>query len=505
MLLSIWSNDALKSMGMVVPFVAAALILRAWRHIGWETDGTWWGFGLLALASALVFIREQTLLIVVVHGDWSLQLPPLPLVAVVYAASLVLLFGGMRLLRAAWFPVLLMWAVIPVPETFANRIDLPLQHAAASIARGFAHLLGEQLTQDKLRLMFTPQYGMFIAPGCNGIRGAVTLGLAALIVSYLYRFRPIVFAPVVAGAVLLGYLFNFLRLCLLVVYYKLTLHLPWFQQRARNADFLIGGTLFVCALSVFFAAANRLRRDPEETLPAMPDEPLQPPTHPAGYMARVAAVLVLSAVFAVDASRQIRAEHLNEMQLAPPPLPAQIGDWQRVRTWNDTEINGWIVYTWGEYAGPPAAPGAPQPHVSLGISPRLDRHDAEICHVARGEDPIWRGQITAASPAGSLAFAGALYNNGVTQKLEASTTCSSGACQQYSESNKHVTLVTARPEGRLPMESSLRPVPVLMKVETLDTLLPRDQAEAQLQATLAAFLREANLPAITEPYARLRH
>ena len=505
MLLSIWSTDALKSMGLVVPFVSAALILRAWRHLGWETEGSWWGFAILALASALVFLREQTLLIVVVHQDWSLQLPPLPLVAVVYAASIVLLFGGPRLLKAAWFPVLLMWAVIPVPETFAARIDLPLQHAAAYLARAFAHGLGEHLTEDRLRLMFTPEYGMFIAPGCNGIRGAITLGLAALIVSYLYRFRAIVFAPVVAGAVLLGYLFNFLRLCLLVVYYKLTLHLPWFQQRAKTADYLIGGTLFVCALVVFFAVANSLRREPDDVYPDSPDEPVRRPTHAAAYLARVAAVLVLSLIFGIDASRQIHAEHLNDMQLAPPPLPAAIGQWQRVRTWNDTELNGWIVYTWAEYAGPAAAPGQPQPHVSLGISPRLDRHDAEICHVARGDDPTWHGQITSGSPAGPLVFAAATYNNGVTQKLEASSTCQSGVCQQYSESNKHITLVTARPEGRLPMSDSLRPVPVLLKVESRDTLTPREVMEPQLAATLASFLREANLPAITEPYARLRH
>ena len=501
MLLSIWSTDALKSMGLVVPFVSAALILRVWRQLGWETEGSWWGFAMLAVASALVFIREQTLLIVVVHRDWSLQLPPLPLVAVVYAASIVLLFGGWRLLRAAWFPVLLMWAVIPVPETFANRIDLPLQHASATVARAFAHTLGQHLTEDKLRLMFTPEYGMFIAPGCNGIRGAITLGLAALIVSYLYRFRPIVFAPVVAGAVMLGYVFNFLRLCLLVIYYKLTLPYPWFQHRAKTADYLIGGTLFVCALSLFFAVANALRRDPADTYPAPPTERVSRPLHASAYLARVAAVLVLSLIFGLDASRQIRAEHLNEMQIAPPPLPAAVGTWQRVRTWNDTELNGWIIYTWAEYASPDPA----QPHVSFGVSPRLDRHDAELCHVARGDDPIWHGQISDASPSGPVVLAAALYNNGVTQKLEAASTCKSGLCQQYSESGKHITLVTARPEGRLPLAESLRPVPVLLQVQSTDTVSPREVVQPQLEAALASFLHEANLPAITDPYARLRH
>ena len=95
--------------------------------------------------------------------------------------------------------------------------------------------LGQQLTEDKLRLMFTPEFGMFIAPGCNGIRGAVTLGLAAVVVGYMYRFRWFVYAPVVAGAVLLGYLFNFVRLCLLVVYYKIALPYLWMQHTGQNS------------------------------------------------------------------------------------------------------------------------------------------------------------------------------------------------------------------------------------------------------------------------------
>ena len=505
MLLSIWGSDDLKSMGLVVPFVCAGLILRVWRQLGWETEGSWWGFAVLAGAALLVFVRDQTLLVVTVNKDWLLQLPPLPLVAVVYAASMVVLFGGWRLLRVAWFPVLLMWAVIPVPNTFSGKIDLPLQHASAAVARAWAHALGQQLTQDKLRLMFTPDFGMFIAPGCNGIRGAITLGLAALVVSYLYRFRWFVFAPVVAGAILLGYLFNFLRLCLLVVYYKIALPYPWLQHHAKIADYIIGGCLFVCALCVFFAAANKLRRNPADTVPAtLPDPaaaPVRRPTHATAFLLRVAAVLVLAAIFAVDASHQIRAERLNAMATDPAPLPASIGSWQRVRTWNDTLINGWIVYTWAEYAAPGSAPGLPGPHVSLGVSPRLGMHDAEICHMARGEDPAWHGELTDQSPGGAVALSAALYNNGVTQKLEAETVCQGGVCSQYSDTGKHMTVVVARPEGRLPMQATTGPVPVLLKVESSNTTAGVNTAEPLLAAQLAAFLRDADLPAIARPYS----
>lgn len=497
MLWTIWRTDDLKSMGMVVPFVCAALILREWRRLGWETRGTWWGFAVLAVSAALMFLRDQTLFIITINKDWLLQIPPLPLVAVVYAAGMVLLLGGKRLLRAAWFPVLLMWAVIPVPQTFSRYIDLPLQHAAASVARAFAHALGQQLTQDKLRLMFTPEFGMFIAPGCNGIRGAITLGLAAIVVAYLYRFRWFVFAPVVAGAVLLGYLFNFLRLCLLVIYYKLALGHVWWQNHARQADLVIGGCLFVLALVIFFAVAERLRQDPEDVLAQSPAPP-PPPRRATPYLARVAAVLALSAIFGAEAIHALRRDAAYEASRPTPAgLPQQIGNYTLIRTWTDTTLERTLVYIWGEYA----APGSSL-HVSLGISPQLGVHDAEVCHIARGEDPTWHGQIVASSPGGEIDLTSATYNNGVTQRLEASTVCDAGACRQYSETSQHVTLVYAHPHREIPMQSDLtRPVPVLLKVESLDVLSPTSVVEPRLAGAVKTFLSQANLVRITAPYA----
>jgi exosortase J len=397
-----------------------------------------------------------------------------------------------------------MWAVIPVPQTFSRFIDLPLQHAAASVARAFAHALGQQLTQDKLRLMFTPEFGMFIAPGCNGIRGSITLGLAAIVVAWLYRFRWFVFAPVVAGAVLLGYLFNFLRLCLLVVYYKIALPHPWLQNHARQADLVIGGCLFVLALVIFFAVAERLRRDPDDVRADSPQPvPASRPAKP--YLARVAAIIALSAIFGVEGLHALRAEEAYEASRPTPAgLPQRIGDYTLVRTWTDTTLGGTLVYLWGEYAAPnPPAGATPSLHIALGISPQLGVHDAEVCHIARGEDPTWHGQIATASPGGEIDLTSAAYNNGVTQRLEASTVCDAGACRQYSQTTQHVTLVYARPHRELPMSADrTRPVPVLLKVESLDVLSPTSVIEPQLAQSLKAFLAETNLVQITAPYTQ---
>ena len=407
-----------------------------------------------------------------------------------YALGTVLLFGGVRLLRAAWFPVLFMGAVLPVPETFSRVVDLPLQHASATVARGFAHLLGEPLTPDSLRLMFTPEFGMFIAPGCNGIRGAVTLGMAALVLAYVYRFRWRLFAPIVLGAVLLGYLFNFLRLCLLVVYYKIALPYPWLQERAKGADYVIGGFLFVCALSLFFAVADRLRQRPGD-LRAEPRTATRPAAQPAApLLAKAGAVVLLALVFGLD---EVHGERESSMRTPLlPPMPETLGGWRLLRTYQDTLATGAVVYQWGDYA----RPGGPET-VSVGVSPELDVHDVEVCHLARGEEPVWHGSLLAQGPGQSAAFTAALYNNGTAQTLEASTVCDADGCHQYTDSAGSMTFVYAHPRRLLPIAKDVHPpVPMLLKVTTKEVGERPEIAEARLGSDLRGFLAGADLRAL---------
>jgi exosortase J len=126
-----------------------------------------------------------------------------------------------------------------------------------------------------------------------------------------------------------------------------------------------------------------------------------------------------------------------------------------------------------------------------------------VCHLARREKPTWHGQIATATAGGNAEFTAATYNDGVTQMLEASTVCDNGACRQYSETNKHVTLIYARPHRGVPLQTdTMRPIPVLLKVESLDTMAPVSAMEPQLAATLTKFLKDADLLTLTAPYSK---
>jgi len=503
---AMWTTDALKSIGMVIPVVSFLLVLRAWRSIGWEMDGTWWGFALLLTVAILVKLREQSIMVLVLSPEWSLYIPPPSLVVFAYGVGLVLLFGGTRLFRAALFPLILLLFVNPIPHLFNVYVDLPLQRASAHVARGFAMALGQPLSPDKLRLMFTPEFGMFIAPGCNGIRGAVTMGLIALVAGYLYRFRWRAHLLVVLGAVLLGYAFNFVRLCVLVLYYLIALKIPWLQDQAENADYVIGAALFFIAVYLLYAVIQRLGSKTggaDEGVLVLPQ--LSPEAAPVGgsFYLRTAALSVLVAITLFGVVRGLTAPgpsaELKADETALGQFPETVGNYTLARRWNETLLTGALLFHWAEYA--PADGGT---HIAIGVSPVLGSHDTLVCHSARGEDPIWHGQQTfATSGDSSIDFSTSFFNDGATQYLEATTLCNGSSCGEYSTAPGHMGIVYSRPHPEtLLSQNAQRPIPILLKAETIDTTLPADIARRQLSADVSGFLGGINLDSLTRPYRR---
>jgi exosortase J len=248
----LWTGDALRSVGMFVPPVALWLMLRQWTAQDWGRQGSWWGLPLIALAIYLANLHRfhpfYWLPDSPASGLGMVNLLPLGPLLWAYASGVVLLFGGVRTWRKAWFGLALLLLVNPVPVWFTSIVDPRLQYLGAHAARAFAGWIGVPLGGDALKLMFTPDYSVFIAPGCDGLRGAVTMGLLALVIGHLRRLRPAWHALYVASAVALAYVFNLLRLAGVVLYSWGTLRLgPGFEGYGEQADYLMGGLLFVAA------------------------------------------------------------------------------------------------------------------------------------------------------------------------------------------------------------------------------------------------------------------
>ncbi len=258
----IWTQDALRSIGMLLPPLALVLAFRAWRGFVWPVRmGTWWGMLPVVLAFVLAVAELPHFVLPALSGVQFVHQNPSPpgLLLFLYLSGAVLLFGGVTAWQRVRFALLLVLLSNPFPRVLQTLLDQPLQALGARVARGFAELLGVPLTGDLLHLMFTPAHGVFIAPGCNGLRGMLTLGLGALVAGHLYRLRLAPHAGYVLVAMSLAYLLNMIRLCVVVAYTALATRFD-FLGFGELFDYLMGGLLFVLTAT---ALLHWPRRHPE--------------------------------------------------------------------------------------------------------------------------------------------------------------------------------------------------------------------------------------------------
>jgi exosortase J len=425
----LWTNDPLRSIGMLIPPLSIALTLRVWRQHGWQMRGTWWGLGVIALSYILSLLRSKIELVGIV-GQASFAFVPISLVVYVYGSGVILLFAGTRVWRKAWFPLGLLLLSQPVPVLANGLIDIPLQSISARVARSFATLIHFAPTTPQLRLMFSPDFGMFIAPGCDGIRGAVTMGYVSLILGYLKRFTWYLWAAYVAGGVLLGYVFNFIRLCLLVVYYRIALGHPALEGVAKQADYVIGSCLFLVATFLFLWLASR---KPGARAEAETASRIVLPFHPNSIWLKCAgfALLVLAALaMPSSALTYARAAAFNPEAYAAR-MPKEIGSFALTRTWYE-QGGGTPVVEAGAYS----MPGSDEIIVGVWIAALSHIHDPASCWLARGLEP----DMVTVKPyrlAGgeTLNLTTGYYSDGITDSIVLNATCTPQSCAQFQDAS----------------------------------------------------------------------
>jgi hypothetical protein len=91
----------------------------------------------------------------------------------------------------------------------------------------------------------------------------------------------------------------------------------------------------------------------------------------------------------------------------------------------------------------------------------------------------------------------------VTQYIEAATLCHGGTCGEFATERAHFGFIYTRTNTEsLLRDDPMRPVPVVIRAETLDESLPVDAARQQLTNDLRAFLAAVKLDDLTRPYSR---
>ncbi len=500
---AIWTNDPLRSIGMLIVPAGIILTLREWKLRDWELKGTWWGLVPIALA---FFFAESRLRFawILVLGQVKLNLFSPSLSLYLFGSGVVLLFAGQRLWRQAWLPLGLLLLAQPLP-TFGNQyLDLPLQNLCAHIARSFAESIGfPPANQQLLRLMFAPDFGMFIAPGCDGLRGAVTLGYVALIAGYLKRLSPARWIANVIGAVLLGYLFNLVRLCVLVLYYRIAAGHPTLQNLAKQADYVTGGCLMLIAAVLFLWVVMRNSENSGHAgaapLGVSALDQSQSPRNLNLKMNAFSILAILAAIggaFAVWDYQKSLAESVREGDLTPSQLdgllPRQLGSFKLNRAWQQ-EANGRIALETAAYGT------AGSDEVILGVWLPPGRHSVSDSWKTHGEDALIQESKQFATAQGKpVAFETSFYSDSLADSLAGDVVCTPSACLATEKVSGFHLQFTMHPVDY--KTRGVRAIPIFFRMEMPHTGTPRAIAYDQLTAEAQQFLKEVDFAEISRRF-----
>ncbi len=433
----LWSADPLRSIGAAFPFIAFAGVLRAWRRLGWVLNGSWWGLLPVAVTLPLGRMTSDSILELVLRGHHFGLVHP-GVVFLLYGVGTTLLFGGKALLRASVAPLLLLLAVNPVPFAYNTLVDLPLQEISANTARGFSRLIGLHPTGEQLKMMFSPDFGMLIVPGCNGVRGSVTFAYLALVFGYSRSLRPRTLALVTGSAFLLGFALNLLRLCVLVVYYRIGLSYPAIQDYGVGVDYCIGCTIFLLATLILGVVIRSLESAtrPAASVSVAPAAGLG--YRVAGFLA-VVSLFVVPQLRALAAPAPIRLDAESSMRL----LPARVGNYQLVRAYYEQFPGGTPAAILGDYA---SGQGASASRLTLGLYVAGVNHTLALSRMVQGAHLLSSGAVDTKAQGGlPVHLATSFYDDGIEREFNAEASCSLTGCANHLAGSADGALVMQAP------------------------------------------------------------
>jgi exosortase B len=206
------------------------------------------GWALLALGAALYVLGRSQNVWVFTIGS---QIP-------VMAGGLVLL-RGWGALRVAWFPLLFLVFMIPIPGILVDAMTGPLKSWVSELAEQVLYTLGFPVARSGVILSIGP-YELLIADACSGLHSLFSLSALGLLFLYL-NARPGLWhnALMLASILPIAFLANTLRVIalMLITYY--------YGERAGQGFLheFSGVALLGAALLCLFAldgALARLRR-----------------------------------------------------------------------------------------------------------------------------------------------------------------------------------------------------------------------------------------------------
>jgi exosortase B len=175
---------------------------------------------------------------------------------VLVVASVVLLLKGVPGVRAAWFPILYLIFMVPLPGTLVDAVTGPLKLWISSIVVELLYGVGYPIARSGV-VITIGQYQMLVADACSGLNSMFSLSALGTLFMYMMGRKSMVHNGMMLAFILpIAFVANIVRVVILVL---VTYH---FGDEAGQG-FLHGAAgivLMLAALIMFFALDAALVR-----------------------------------------------------------------------------------------------------------------------------------------------------------------------------------------------------------------------------------------------------
>jgi len=97
----------------------------------------------------------------------------------------ILYLGGKHALRILWFPMMLLFFMVPIPAIIYNQITFPLQLLASRVSEVALTLAGIPVLRDG-NVLELPSQRLSVVEACSGIRSLLSLSFLSLIYAFFF-------------------------------------------------------------------------------------------------------------------------------------------------------------------------------------------------------------------------------------------------------------------------------------------------------------------------------
>ncbi len=236
---SIWATDE-QGHGPIILAISAWLLFVKRKPL-LESVGQprpWLGAVLFAIGwAAYVLGRSQYI--------WMLEVGS----QILILAALLVYFGGLSVLRRAWFPLFFMLFMVPLPGDFVAAVTTPLKSAVSAVASSALHGLGYPVGRSGV-VLTAGQYQLLVADACAGLNSMFTLEALGLLYMNLMSYKSA--ARNIALAILIiptSFIANTVRVMILVL---VTYHFGDEAGQGFVHNFA-GMVLFMVALAIILS------------------------------------------------------------------------------------------------------------------------------------------------------------------------------------------------------------------------------------------------------------